>query len=487
MNRSLLVLLLLVSLFAGAASAQDDVAITRVTIVDVERGRLVPDQTVLIAAGRIAAVEPAERAHVPAGVRTIDGREKFLIPGLLDMHVHLTASGKTTEVELPLFIANGVTGVRVMGADRPNPNPAVTPGLDAHRAWQRQIEAGTLVGPRLLSLASWAVNGGAGMPDTMPAFYRARTREEGQQLARYFKERGFDFIKVYNNIPREGYFGLTEEARRLGLPFAGHEPATVSALEISNAGQGSLEHSRIFLFNCFPGADSLQKGLLKISPTERRRRMIDEYDPDRCTEVFRTFAKNRTYITPTLGTRKMDGFAHDSAYRHDDRMKYIPLSAQRAWRADADGMVAGDPSPEGRRSYLDFYHRGRSLTTDAFRAGVPIMVGTDAGDSFVFPGSSMHDELDELAAAGLSPAEALRAATLNGAEYLGRAGDLGTIQAGRYADLVLLDADPLADVANVRRIRAVLTNGRVFERAALDSMLVGAEEAARSAPQMRRP
>jgi hypothetical protein len=462
-----------------------DLAITRVAVVDVENGRVLPDQTVLIRGGRVAAVGPRSRTRPPDGVRTLDGQGKYLIPGLLDMHVHLMASGKPTEIEMPLFVAHGVTGVRVMGADRPSVRPTETPGLAMHRDWQARIASGALVGPRLLALASWAVNGAAGISDAMPAFYRATTREEGQQLARYLKERGFDFIKVYNNLSREGFLGVSEEARRLGLPFAGHEPGPMSALELSNAGQGSIEHSRIFLFDCFPGADSMRQGLLKVPATALRQRMIDEHDPARCAEVFRAFARNRTYITPTHGTRKMDAFADDSAYRRDARMRYIPLLTQRAWLTDADGMVAGDSSPAGRKSFMDFYRRGRTLTHEAYRAGVPVMVGTDAGDSFMFPGSSVHDELQELVTAGFSPAEALRAATLSGAEYLGRAGDLGTVQPGRLADLVLLDADPLADVANMSRIRAVILNGRVFERGALDSMLASVETAARPTAQVR--
>jgi hypothetical protein len=470
----------------GAMQAPDaDLAITRVAVVDVESGRVIPDQTVLVRSGRVVAIESGAPARLRAGVRAIDGRGKYLIPGLLDMHVHLMASGKPAEIEMPLFVAHGVTGVRVMGADRPSARPTETPGLAMHRDWQARIASGALVGPRLLALASWAVNGSAGISDAMPVFYKATTREEGQQLARYFKERGFDFIKVYNNLSREGFLGLSEEARRLGLPFAGHEPGPMSALELSNAGQGSIEHSRIFLFNCFAGADSMRQGLLKVPATALRQRMIDEHDPARCAEVFRTFARNRTYITPTHGTRKMDAFADDSAYRRDARMKYIPLLTQRAWLADADGMVARDSSPAGRKSFMDFYRRGRTLTQEAYRAGVPVMVGTDAGDSFMFPGSSVHDELQDLVTAGLSPAEALRAATLSGAEYLGKTGDLGTVQPGRLADLVLLDADPLADVGNVSRIRAVILNGRVFERRALDSMLASVETAARPTAQVR--
>lgn len=286
-------------------------------------------------------------------------------------------------------------------------------------------------------------------------------------------------------MSREGYLGLAEEARRLNLPFAGHEPGSLGAIELSNAGQKSLEHSRIFLFNCFAGADSMRKGLLPASGTLRRRRMVDEYDPRICAEVFRTFARNGTYITPTHVTRRMDAFADDSAYRGDARMKYIPLRQQVEWLADADGMVASDSSAAGRKSYMDFYRKGLMLTNDAYRAGVPVMLGTDAGDSFVFPGSSVHDELGELVRAGLSPAEALKAATLSGATFLGLTAHHGTVQAGRFADLVLLDANPLDDIGNSRRIHAVLLNGRVFDRAALDSMLAAAEVAARPDNQTR--
>ena len=469
------------SAMQGGSAVQADLAIANVAVVDVERGSILPSRTVLIQGGRITAVLPSQQARLAGTTPVIDGTRKYLIPGLWDMHVHLHLSGNPLGIELPLLVAHGVTGVRVMGADRPSVDPGVTRGLDQHRAWQALIAAGSLTGPRLLALASWAVNGASGITDSMPAFYRARTREEGRRLARYFKERGFDFIKVYNNVSREGYLGLAEEARGLGLSFAGHEPSSLGAIELSNAGQKSLEHSRIFLLNCFPGADSMQKGLLRESATVRRRRMVDEYDPRICAPVFQAFARNGTYITPTHGTRKMDAFADDSAYRRDVRMKYIPMRQQMAWHADANRMVASDSSASGRKSYLDFYTKGLALTGEAHRAGVPVMVGTDAGDSFVFPGSSVHDELDALVLAGLTPAEALRAATLSGARYLERTAEFGTVQAGRAADLVLLTGNPLEDIRNVRRIDAVVLAGRHLDRARLDSLLAGVETAARPA------
>ena len=468
----------------GGSASDADLAITNVSVIDVENGKTVPDQTVLIKGDRIVAVE-ASRGGPASGIRRMDGNGKYLIPGLWDMHAHLHLSSNPTGVEMPLLIAHGVTGVRIMGSDRPFVDSTLTPGLNLHRNWQTRIAAGTLTGPRLLALASWAVNGTSGITDSMPRFYRATTRLEGQELARYFKARGFDFIKIYNNVSGAGYLGLTEEARRLGLPFAGHEPASLSAIELSNAGQKSIEHSRVFLFNCWPGADSMRKGLLQSSQTVRRRRMVDEYDPKICAQVFHTFAKNGTWITPTHGTRKMDAFADNPDYRRDPRLKFIPLSQQVAWLQDADRMVATDSSAAGRRSYLDFYRKGLELTNAAYRAGVPLMLGTDAGDSFIVPGASVHDELGELVQAGLSPAEALRAATLSGAEYLGRTSDFGTVASGRVADLVLLDANPLEAIGNSRRIHAVVFNGRVLDRSALDSLLAGVEAAVRPTPQQR--
>lgn len=472
-------------LLAGCAYGQQaapaidaDLVIRDVAVVDVERGQVLRDRHVVIRGDRIAAVLSGRRADF-GDAPVIDGGGKYLIPGLWDMHAHLGMSGDPLGLELPLFTAHGVTGVRVMGSPR---NQA---GLARIRQVQTATANGTVVGPRVLAVASWAVNGEAGIPDSSPPFFKARTFDEGRALARHFKDNGYDLIKVYNNVSREGYLGLAEEARRLGMPFAGHEPASVSALEMSDAGQGSIEHSRIFLFNCFPGADSMRRGLLRVSGTALRQRMVDEYDARTCGEVFRRFARNRTYITPTHVTRRMDAFADDPAYRGDPRLRFIGGRQRMAWFLDANGMVASDPSLAGRRSFMEFYRKGLALTHEAHRAGVPVILGTDAGDTFVFPGSAVHDELGELVTAGLSPAEALRAATRVPAEFLGREAEFGAVAPGRYADLVVLDADPLTDIGNVRRILAVIQGGRVLLRPALDSMLASVERRAMPGPQAR--
>lgn len=475
-------LLLITACAAGQRSPElpaADLAITNVAVVDVERGRLDRGRTILVRQGRIVAVVPFSDASATAAPRTVDGAGAYVIPGLWDMHAHLTLSGRPTDIEMPLFIAHGVTGVRVMGTDRPASDTAPTPVFDRHREWRARIDSGQLTGPRILAIASWPVNGAAGVSDTTHPFFNARTREEGRRLAAYFHERGYDFIKVYNNVSREGFLGLAEEARRLGIPFAGHEPAGMTAIELSNAGLKSIEHSRVFLRNCYPGADSLGIRTPGSSVTSILRRAVDEYDPAICAEVFRTFARNGTYITPTHLTRRMDAFAHDSAFRKDERLPYVSFPQLVRWTADANRMAMIDSASGGRRAFMDFYLRGLELTGAAYRAGVPLLVGTDAGDTYVFPGSGLHDELAELVKAGLTPAEVLRAATLGGAQYLDTAAHFGTVQPGRHADLVLLEANPLEDIANTRSIRAVMLGGRVYERAELDSMLESAKRAAR--------
>jgi hypothetical protein len=448
------------------------------TIINVKEGLSQANMTVVIDGNRIVSVHADGTRNVPAEAQVVDGAGKFLMPGLWDMHAHLFERRGATDIDMPLLVANGVTGIREMGSDCV---AAATLGdcLAQRRTWQRQIEAGELLGPRLLALSSWPVDGPRSLPKGVSDFFGVMTAEQGRQLARYFSERKVDFIKIYGNIPRDGFFGLTDEARRLGLPLVGHEPLAVSAIEASNAGMKSFEHARVFLFNCFPGAAQFARIDSNASPnTTWRRRMIDEYDSRICAEVFSTFVRNGTRYAPTHLTRKMDAFADDAGYRQDPRSKYISKAAWKAWNEDADGMVAADRSPEGRKVMMDFYKKGLEITGAAHKAGVKVMVGTDNGDSYIFPGFAVHDELQELVRAGLTPAAALKAATWNGAEFLGHTATSGSVEEGKRADLILLEDNPLVDVRNTQKITAVVLNGRYLDRPALDRLLTEVETAA---------
>ena len=461
------------------SAAQHPIALTGATVIDVKSGSAESDMTVLVVGNRIAALGKTRALSVPPDAHVIDATRKFVIPGLWDMHVHLGPW------ELPLLVANGVTGIREMGSDC-HPAFSAVDCYGRERMWQRQIETGELLGPRMLALSSWPVmarsrwpvRGPRGAADELPAFYAATTEEQGRELARYFAGRKVDFIKVTEHLPREGFLGLLDEARRLGLGVAAHEQLAVSAIEASNAKIRSFEHARLFLFNCFPGAAEYARLNRNEPDTAWRRRMVDEFDPRTCRDVFRAFVRNHTWYVPTHLTRRMEALADDAAFREDSRSKYVPKERWKAWNDDADSMLKDDPSAEGRRAMKDFYAKGLEITGLAYRAGVKIMLGTDTADSYVFPGFAVHDELQELVKAGLTPAEALKAATWSGAEFLGRTSESGTIERGKVADLILLDANPLADVRNTQKIAAVIANGRYLDRSALDLLLSTAAAAA---------
>lgn len=443
-----------------------DLVIEHVNVVEVRDGRVMRDRTVVVDGGVIRSVTPTGRGAEPAADERIDGRGAYLIPGLWDMHAHLRGSGVPpwliTDWYMPLLVAHGVTGVRDMSSacDGDSDGPIC---LETLREWQVRTREGDLPGPRILALSSFMLN---------PPWDYEVSEEQARTAARMFAEQGLDFIKVYDRLGREAFFWLMDEANTLDIEVAGHVPLRVTSTEASNAGIRSIEHARAFLFDCYPGSTEFRDTTTTNSPsTATMRSMVDRHDPETCGELFRTLDRNGTWYVPTHVTRRMEAFAGDSAFRNDPRTRYVPPPLMQQWVRDADRVVARDSSAEGRRAYRDFYRKGLAVTGAAHAAGVEVLVGTDAADSFVFPGSSVHDELSELVRAGLSSAEALRAATWKGAQFLGLTGRHGSVEAGKRADLVLLSGNPLVDIENVREIRAVVFDGRYMDRERLDALL----------------
>jgi hypothetical protein len=462
------------------AVSSGPIAIANVTVIDTEDGTQQRGMTVVVAGDRIVSVGPADSVVAPDAAEIIDGSGKYLLPAFWDMHVHIPLK-LSPQLYLPLFIAHGVTKVRVMSGDCHDPGDPLLSCIEDQREWNRQIMAGELVGPRITAVGSFPINGPVKRREGWPPFFGPGTEAEASHLVHHLMERGVDFIKVYSYMPRDPFFALMNEAEKAGIEAMGHKPLAVSAIEASNAGMKSLEHAQLFLFECYPGAEKFRRTTTTRNPsTLDRREMLDAHDSAMCDAVFETFVQNGTWYCPTHLTRKMDAFADDETYRNDPRLTYVARLQRKLWNADADGMIEHDPSPEGRKAYMDFYLAGLELTGRAHEAGVKVLAGTDATDTYVFPGSSLHDELEELVAAGLTPAEALRASTVGPAEYFGLTEDYGTVAAGRVADLVLLDANPLDEIANTRAIYAVVFNGNLYTRADLGRLLDYVEEQANS-------
>lgn len=431
-------------------------AITHVTIVDPAGGPLQPDMTVVISGNRIAAVGSASSVVVPRGARVIDGKGRYLIPGLWDMHVHL--SHLPAEM-LPLFLANGVLGVRDMGGE-----------VEQVLRWREQVTSGRLLAPRIVAPGpvvespGWLAMLRDRAADLPGALDLARQRTgvgtaaDARRAVDSAAALGVDFIKVRNSASRESYLALLREARRKNLPVAGHAPHPVGPAEASDSGHASFEHA--FL----PALDGM-------TPADR-------------AALFRRFRDNGTAFTPTLIAGRNHRLLPDSVVRaaladslgaHDARRAYVPPRLVKKWREEWELTKRDRPR--------DWAALHRSLLRDVRemqREGVRILAGTDVGVQFVYPGWALHQELALLVTeGGLSPQEALRSATLSPVEFLGLQQRLGTVEAGKLADLVLLDANPLEDIRNTQKIHAVVIDGRVHDRRMLDRLLEAARAAAR--------
>ena len=471
-----LFLLLLFFPLASRASSNEALVFQHVTVIDGTGRAPQPDQTVVIVGSRITAIGPAGRTKFDKSARVIDARGKFLIPGLWDMHVHLAGVSAdpswSKDTLLPLLLANGITGVRDMGGD-----------LDVLLSWKRDIESGKLLGPHIVASGPWLAGRGKKTPEQYPV----ANAEEARAAVRDLKQRGADFIKVISMPSREAFFAVADEAKKQNISFAGHLPFEVGAAEASNAGMHSIEH---FLYSGFALSfsskeEELRKRLVVAERTgdsaawEAIAHEADlTYSTEKAATLFQTLKKNGTWITPTIAA--LDIASHPEAWRLDNpNLDFVPGSLAKEWRSSINNdRMKKHAAWLGRQAVND-----GKLAGELHRGGIPLLVGSDSLDPFVFPGDSLHRELAEFVQAGFTPMEAIQAATRGAAQFLSREKELGTVEPGKTADLVLLDANPLENIANTRKILVVIRNGNYLDRAALDAMLVKAKTAAAVLPE----
>jgi hypothetical protein len=409
-------------------------AITGVNVVDVVDGRIVPNSMVTISGQTITSV--TQNSAPPTGARVLDGQGKFLIPGLWDMHAHIQGNEKAW---LPLYVANGVTGIRDMGAD-----------LDFILDIREASSSGRTLGPRIVAAGPILDDA----PGDWPLRIRVRNPDEGRAAVQLLKRRGVDLIKVHNFTPRDVFFAIVDEARRQQLPVAGHVPLKVTIQEGVDAGMVTIEHmsedGRVWKA-CSDGA---------------------QYRPDACRPFFEMLARRHVWQTPTLvALAELAVIGTPASAISPDQLAYANKRFLEFHAANQSFFLK---RPEIVGIMKNLAEVAKVVTRDMAAAGVGILAGCDA----MIAGFCVHDELSTMVAGGMTPAAALQTATVNPARYLGREMTLGTIAAGRLADLVLLDANPLQDIANVRRIRAVFTAGRLLDRSALDQLLSQARAAA---------
>jgi len=350
---------------------------------------------------------------------------------------------------------------------------------DANK-FRAELAAKHLIAPHIY-LGSPIVDG---KPPIWPNSIAVGTADEARKVVDEQKQRGADFIKVYSVLSRDAYFAIVDEARRQNIPVEGHVPNSVSIWEVTAAKQRSIEHS----FGMEVGCSSREKDLRpKFLAAQRNTKEWEalrfeawqSYSDERCKSLFAELKKNETWPVPTLVVHRAFGLLDDPQFTADNRVRYFS-GEFRDW-------VTGKLDPRMKESSASDFAMMRErliaeerVTGKLFRAGVPMLAGTDVGNTFCFPGFSLHEELALLVESGLTPLAALQSATRNPAIFMDATDRYGSAAKGKIADLVLLDADPLQDIHNTSRISAVFLSGKHYDRAALDKMLKDAEAAANS-------
>jgi imidazolonepropionase-like amidohydrolase len=441
------------------------IVITHATVINPGTSSVEANRTVVITGNHITSVSDAAQFQSPKNAQVIDATGQYLIPGLWDMHVH-SAFGDWfpggRDIILPLFIANGITGVRDMGGD--------TPVL---LQWRKEIAGSEIIGPRMV-ISGPMLDGY--LPDgklRFPSSIAITTPASAVAAVDSLKMQGADFIKVQSVISHDAYLAAAAEAHKQGLPIVGHVPDKVRIEEVVEAGQKSIEH----LMGIFEGCSTREeefirgKGNLKL--------LLTTQDQQRCDSLTKLLAQHQIWQVPTLAWQRGGTFLDQRDLKHQPLDKYVPAYWRDVtWRRFTDEMM-----PDLLRDPLalrqEYFTRNLQMVGALHHAGVPFMAGTDTAPGvYIIPGFSLHDELANFVEAGFTPMEALQTATSNPAKFLGREG-LGSVEPGKIADLVLLNANPLEDIRNTQKISAVIVDGRLFDRAELDRILVKVEAAAK--------
>ena len=445
-----LVIILYLLLFGCSRAQSPSVAISGVTVVDVRDGSLRPDRTVLVAGNRITAVGPADQVRIPDDADLVDAAGGFLIPGLWDMHVHSVANvaldqGQPVAAQdwhFSLFLAHGVTGVRNMNDGTAD----VT--LKRSKSVRRRLADGDLRGPPRFFTAGPALDGD---PPLGSKAVVVRTAAEARAAVKQLASNGADLIKVYENLSREAYFAITDEAQRRGIPVDGHVPFRITPEEVADAGQRTAEHPDALAAGCSTAAEAERKRFARVladynSLSEREkffamfrhtRALYDSRDPGACASAIEAYRRNGVAVTADLVAYHHVVYAKQ-VLADAARMRPVPREIRRNWEKWLDS--------ETTREFQSILEPIVPLELENVRllnkAGILLLAATDVGVPLQVPGISLHVELERLVEAGLSPLEALRAATLNPARVLDMTDSLGTVEAGKLADLVLLDANP---------------------------------------------
>jgi imidazolonepropionase-like amidohydrolase len=429
------------------------VAIRNVTVIPATGGAAsIPNATVVITGDRITALGPASTTVIPMQARIVDGSGKFLMPGLIEMHAH---ASKARASSLGLFVANGVTTIRDMGGDH-----------DELLRWRREIRAGSRVGPRMFIAGPYleSARNIERMRKDPPSqrvepFERLRipigTPDDARRVVGDLAKKGVDFLKVRTVQSDETFLAINQAAHAHELRLTGHTAVADPEL-VLRAGQDDIEHG------FYPP--------LKITSRDER------------LALWRKFAARGVVVVPTLVVTKesvlapidrLKAMMDDVAGKIEPRRPYVSLFVLKDWREQLS-----ETTPEAQNEYQAIAANILRDVREMHEGGVELLAGSDVGVINIFPGSTLHGELElfvnELK---MTPAEAIERATRRSAKWLGIEIETGTVEQGKVADLMLLDANPLENIHNTRRIAAVFLRGTFYDRAGIEKLLANVKAA----------
>ena len=407
--------------FAEVSSAP--IVITDVTVIDVITGAHRTNVTVLIRNGRIEAIAP--RISVPGEATRLDGKGKFLIPGLWDMHSHHQGTGVDA---LDLFVAKGIVGTRDMGGD-----------ADFILPLRERVKSGAILGPEIVASGPILDNA----PPDFPYRRRVTNAAEARQAVADLKRLGVDFIKVHDHTPREVFFAIAGEAPKVGLTFAGHVPMDITVEEAADSGMKSIEHLanyRVF-GDCSNG---------------------DTYSLEQCAPLFDRLAAKGVWETPT-----MEFFQTIPAVFSGAPLPHAEYASDSLLKLTSDNVRVSHVSARTLDKARLANQMSLQAIHDLYVHGNRFLAGCDG----MVPGFCLHDELEWLTKAGFTPLQSLQTATINPARFLGREESEGTIEIGKRANLVLLEADPTLNIRNTDEIAAIIIRGRLLMKPTIDRIV----------------
>jgi imidazolonepropionase-like amidohydrolase len=440
---SILCSLLFSSAFAQQLdSRQREIVIRSVNVIPMEKEEILPNQTVVIKDGKIAAI--GSKVKYGKDALVIDGNGKYLIPGLAEMHAHVPPIDDIAPMKevLFLFAANGITTIRGML------------GHPKHLELRSMIKNGQVLGPRFYT--------------TGPSFngLGVKTPETGASMVRDQKRAGYDFLKLHPGLTKENFAAIASTAKEVGIPFVGHVSFGVGVWRAIDAGYSSIDHLDGFIEGMVPGIENMveqQAGLFGMFVAERA-------DTTLIPKLMQGLKSKNIWVVPTqsLAERWFSPDFKAEDFTNDPESKYIKQETVNNWVESKKNLMANpqyDPS-----KIKDYIALRRRLIKACQQYGVGLLLGCDAPQVFNVPGSSTHYELEYMVRSGLTPYQALRTGTVNVATYL-KLPDAGLIKQGYTADLVLIEGNPLQDIRQTRKVHGVMLNGKWLSKEYIDAGL----------------